>query len=101
MQHGPAIQIDEAERNEEPTPAESAIQVDMAESNTGSLRAGSAASIATATANGDPDREPRGDTAEETQVDLYPGPDEQKKQPFLVEFGPEDAMNPKVRVPWL
>lgn len=29
--------------------------------------------------------------------ELYPGPDEQKSNPYLVEFGPDDKENPKVR----
>ncbi len=28
--------------------------------------------------------------------DLFPGPDEQKSHPYLVEFGPDDKENPKV-----
>lgn len=38
------------------------------------------------------------DENEETQHDLYPGPDEQTKHPFLVEFEPNDPMNPKVKM---
>ena len=29
--------------------------------------------------------------------ELYPGPDEQKTNPYLVEFSPDDKENPKVR----
>lgn len=29
--------------------------------------------------------------------DLYPGPDEKKKHPYLVEFDDNDPLNPKVR----
>lgn len=37
----------------------------------------------------------------ETVVDLFPTPDEQKKYPFLVEFGEDDPVNPKVRFIWI
>lgn len=32
----------------------------------------------------------------EAERELYPSPDEQKKHPYLVEFGPDDPENPKV-----
>lgn len=32
----------------------------------------------------------------DAERDLFPTPDEQKKHPFLVEFDPDDAENPKV-----
>lgn len=31
------------------------------------------------------------------QLEFYPSAEESKKDPFLVEFGPDDPMNPKVR----
>lgn len=33
---------------------------------------------------------------EEIEHELYPGPDEKKKDPYLVEFDPDDPMDPKV-----
>ena len=33
---------------------------------------------------------------EEVEHELYPGPEERKKDPYLVEFDPDDKMNPKV-----
>lgn len=38
------------------------------------------------------------DLNEEVEHDLYPGPEEQKKDPYLVEFAPDDSDNPKVRL---
>ena len=34
---------------------------------------------------------------EEVGAELFPGPEEQKKDPFLVEFGPNDPDDPKVK----
>lgn len=37
------------------------------------------------------------DFVDQVQHELYPGADEKKKHPYLVEFDPDDPDNPKVR----
>ena len=42
------------------------------------------------------DRSETGSVNEEFQHQLYPGPEEQKKDPYLVEFDLDDPLNPHV-----
>ena len=44
------------------------------------------------------DRSESSSINEEYQHRFFPGPEEQKKDPFLVEFEPDDPLNPKVSV---
>lgn len=43
------------------------------------------------------DRSETSSVNEEFQHHLFPGPEEQKEDPYLVEFDPGDPLNPKVR----
>ena len=42
------------------------------------------------------DRSESGSINEEFEHDRFPGPEEQKKHPYLVEFDPDDPLNPQV-----
>ena len=52
---------------------------------------------ATPTIVEDIDNGDAGSLNSQTGRDLYPGPGEQKKHPYLVEFDVDDPLNPKVR----